>query len=163
MMQVNFLHESSGVWVLPTRTFAAVYGQRLCLLFSKISYPQSTMLPLFPKQGAFYFHFFRQTPVFLGENVRCKVKRILGDPPNPQNIVRCKVGGVFGSKILLLPYPLICEKNVRCKVEGKIFLSRYQVFARNCPLKYERGYFFECPPNPQKIVRCSLRRRISNG
>lgn len=70
MMQVNFLHESSGVWVLPTRTFAAVYGQRLCLLFSKISYPQSTMLPLFPEPGAqsrehFYFYFFKLAPVFL--------------------------------------------------------------------------------------------------
>ena len=52
------------------------------------------MLPLFPKPGAFYFHFFRQTPVFLGENVRCKLKSFLGrSPPNSQKIVRCKVGG----------------------------------------------------------------------
>ena len=62
--------------------FAAVYGQRLCLLLSKISYPQNTMLPLFPRPGAFFiFTFFKQAPVFFGENVRCKLKRFFGDPP----------------------------------------------------------------------------------
>jgi len=64
----SFLQQQSGVfigvWVLPTRTFVAVYGQRLCLLFSQISYPQNMMLPLFPKPGAFYFHFFQADPCF---------------------------------------------------------------------------------------------------
>lgn len=69
MMQVNFLHESSGVWVLPTRTFAAVYGQRLCLLFSKISYPQNMMLPLSPKPGAFLFSLFSIGPLFFSEKM----------------------------------------------------------------------------------------------
>ena len=48
----------------------------------------------FSKAGSiFIFTFFKQTPVFLGENVRCKVKRILGDTPNSQKFVRYKVRG----------------------------------------------------------------------
>lgn len=69
MMQVNFLHESSGVWVLPTRTFAAVYGQRLCLLFSEISYPQNIMLPLFPRPKAFLFSLFSSRPLFFSQKM----------------------------------------------------------------------------------------------
>jgi len=46
--------------------FAAVYGQRLCLLFSEISYPQITMLPLFPKPGAFLFS---SRPLFFSEKM----------------------------------------------------------------------------------------------
>ena len=96
MMQVNFSCELVGVLGAPNKNkwadwptgrnahFAAVYGQRLCLLFSQISYPQNMMLPLFPKPEHFIFTFFRQTPVFLGENVRCKVKRFFWRyPPNP--------------------------------------------------------------------------------
>ena len=93
MMQVNFLHESSGVWVLPTRKIAAVYGQRLCLLFSEVSISAEHHASAFSKaESIFIFTFFKQAPVFLAENVRCKVKGILGMRTiNRQKIVRCSL------------------------------------------------------------------------
>ena len=105
----SFLQQQSGVfigvWVLPTRTNEQT-GRQAGTLISPLctdsgcacctlkSHMHSTpCFRFFQSREHFYFHFFRQTPVFLGENVRCKVKRILGDTPNSQKFVRYKVRG----------------------------------------------------------------------
>ena len=91
MMQVNFLHESSGIWVLPTRTneqtgrqagtlispLCTDSGCACCSLKSHIR--RSRCFRFFQGREHFYFQFFKQTPVFLGENVRCKVREFFSE------------------------------------------------------------------------------------
>ena len=86
----SFLQQQSGVfigvWVLPTRTneqtgrqagtllspLCTDSGCACCTLKSHIR--RTRCFRFFQSREHFYFYFFRRTPVFLGENVRCKVK-----------------------------------------------------------------------------------------
>ena len=47
--------------------FSGVYGHRMCLLFSKISYPIASCAPVFEKAGA---HFLKEGVKFSGKSVR---------------------------------------------------------------------------------------------
>ena len=146
MMQVNFSCELVGVWVLPTRTneqtgrqagtlispLCTDSGCACCSLKSHIR--RTWCFRFFQGREHFIFTFFRQTPVFLGEIVRCKLKRFLEIPPIRKNLSVVKWEGlIYGVKILFLPYPLIGWKNVRCKVNNKISHTSGQR-QKICPL-----------------------------
>ena len=164
MMQVNFSCELAGVWVLPTRTneqtgrqagtlispLCTDSGCACCSLKSHIR--RTWCFRFFQSREHFIFTFFRQTPVFLGENVRCKVKRFFwGYPPIRKNLSVVKWEGlIYGVKILFLPYPLIGEKNVRCKVKGN-FSEQVPSFCPKLSVEIWEGIFFRVPPQSVKI------------
>ena len=89
------------------RSFSGVYGHRMCLLLSQISYPQIQCAPAFAKAGAHIFRKFSVSiPVFRRRNVRCKVRGNESPMPSSSKF-SFRHYQVFEKKC-----PLYCERSV---------------------------------------------------